>query len=138
MQSQSPREELAGFLAQRGFCWQQLGRYKEAAEAFIWAGVLASAHRLHQEDALTVFDLWRKRNDAQLLPNCPRIQVVLPPKRRLPEVPEGIEANLICCEVLESKLRDPEFVEKVVRPLRASPRRRPPEVQDLYVFHVTR
>ncbi len=138
LQSQTPREELAGFLAQRGFRWHELGRYKEAAEAFIWAGILAPKHKLHEEDVLTVFDLWRKRNDALLPPNFPRMQVVLPPKRRFPEIPEGVETNLICYEVLEKSLRDPAFIENIVKPLRANPRQKPPHLPERLFIQVAR
>src|SRR5262249_29069691 len=44
LRSQTPREELAGFLANRGHCWLDNQRFREAAEAYTLASSLAPQH----------------------------------------------------------------------------------------------
>jgi hypothetical protein len=43
--SQTPREELAAFLAARGHCWLDNRCFPEAVEAYSWASSLTSRHR---------------------------------------------------------------------------------------------
>jgi hypothetical protein len=136
LKSKTPREELAGFLVQRGQCWMEAGDYKEAVEAFIWAGILEPTHKLHEECVLYGFAKWRERLTPLIPPNFPRLQVRLPPTRHFPEIPEGVEANLVDYHVLESHLRHPEFVRRVVRPCWDSPHRRPPHVPDTIIVEM--
>jgi hypothetical protein len=47
LRTQTPREDLAGFLAMRGHCWLANDRPREAAEAYGWAARLTPRNRLH-------------------------------------------------------------------------------------------
>jgi hypothetical protein len=136
LQSQTPREELAGFLAQRGYRWLDHARYKEAAESFIWASARAPDHKPHAQSAVETLDRWKKRIKGLLPPNFPVIRVNMPLARRYPDVPAWVEKEHIGNEGREKLLQDPEFVRKVVKPLWASPQRRPPQIPQQIVINV--
>lgn len=59
--SQSPREELAGFLVNRGHCFLDNGRYGEAIEAFEWADALTERHRGYGSCVQYALGQWRDR-----------------------------------------------------------------------------
>jgi hypothetical protein len=139
LQSQTPREELAGFLSQRGHCWRELGKYKDAAEAFIWAQELAPEHKLHGAGVISTLLKWKEGLDGRVPPNCPHVQMRLPPRRRYPaSLPASIEENVIRLEVLENLLNDTGFEINVAQPLRANPRSRPSHVPQKYFINVAR
>jgi hypothetical protein len=49
LKSLTPKEELAGFLANRAFCWLANGEYAEAADCFALASRLGPSNHLHAE-----------------------------------------------------------------------------------------
>jgi len=134
--SQTPRQELAGFLAQRGFLWLDLGKYREASESFLWASVLAPDNKLHGTCACSTLEQWGNALKASFPPNCPAIRVNMPSKRRYPAVPASVEAEMIGNEARENVLHDPEFERIVVKPLLASPYGRPAHIPQYLVIDV--
>jgi hypothetical protein len=105
--SLKPKQELADFLAQRGYCWHDLRRYREAAESFIWASMLDPQHKLHGGCAVEVLQEWGEKIKADLPPRIPNITVRLPPQRRFPTVPPSVEYEFVRWEILEAFLQDP-------------------------------
>jgi hypothetical protein len=136
LKSGTPREELSGFLAQRGFQWLDLSRYREAVESFIWASVLAPVHKLHEFCVVKAMERWRAKVRGMIPPNFPSLEVNMPPQRRYPAIPAAVEHDAIGWEAVEVLLSKPEFERDVVRPLRDNPDRRPPYVPNRIVINV--
>ena len=120
LKSQTPRQELAGFLANRGHRWLDLGRNREAAESFVWASTLAPAHKLHEFDAVTALTRWRDHLRQMTPPNFPSLQVNMPSVRRYPAIPVAVEADMIRFEVWEKVLQNLEGQHRVMGPMRSS------------------
>jgi hypothetical protein len=120
LKSQTPRQELAGFLANRGHRWLDLGRNREAAESFVWASTLAPAHKLHEFDAVTALTRWRDRLRQLTPPDLPPLQVNMPSVRRYPAIPAAVEADMIRFEVWERVLQNLEGQHRVMGPMRSS------------------
>jgi hypothetical protein len=75
LRSQTPRQELAGFLAQRGHhCWE-LGWHREAANAFAWALALHPEHELIHNNVARVCNEWGDALRRLQPPNFPGMDV---------------------------------------------------------------
>jgi hypothetical protein len=62
--SQTPREELAGFLVCRGHCWLDNRRFREAAEAYAAASALSSRHRGYGACVAAALNRWHDHRAA--------------------------------------------------------------------------
>jgi hypothetical protein len=139
LRSQTPRMELAGFLAQRGCCLYDLGRYKEAAESFIWASALVPENKLHQRSVLDVLDKWADKLDALQSPDFPRFKVFFPPQRRYPPpLPVEVERQLMFYEKVEECLTDPKYDREWWEPLRRCKGARPANVPTMVEMRAAR
>jgi hypothetical protein len=58
--SQTPREDLAGFLVNRGHCLLENQQYPQAAESYAWACGLTSRHRGYENCKDAALVRWRK------------------------------------------------------------------------------
>lgn len=108
LQSQTPRQEFAGFLAQRGHCRLALGQHREAAKCFAWASALHPENKFHAGSLIAVSDGWRRK----LLPVMPRVSprlTIAYPPRQFPHMPLAIERRLIAYDVLHGLLHDAEL-----------------------------
>ena len=109
--SQTPKMELAGFLAQRGHRWLETaeGRYKEAGESFLWASALVPENKLHAFRAKQTMETWKKKLRGLMPQNCPEMTVKFPPWRRWPDtIPVGVEHYFMVFEATEACLREPK------------------------------
>lgn len=110
--SQTPRMELAGFLLQRGERWLEIGRYKEAAESFLWADSLAPHNKMYSFAAKQAMEIWKKKMREAMPPNAPEMTVQFPPCRRWPEaIPLGVEHFFMVFEAMEACLKEPRHQE---------------------------
>ena len=124
--SLSPRQELANFLGQRGYCWLDLGNYKEAALSFIRASALNLENKLAASVAVNTLDKWHQVLKSQLPPNFPSLDIQLPP-RRFPNIPQWVESQFIGLETLQEVLTKPQH-QAWWKLLRQSPDSRPPDI----------
>jgi hypothetical protein len=122
LKSQSPRQELAGFLAQRGHhCWE-LGWHREAANAFGWALALHHEHELLHNNVVRVCNEWGEALQALQPPGFPQMDVAWPPRRFPPPFPEGYERAILGLEGWEKLLKDPAYESAWWEPLRQGQR----------------
>lgn len=109
LQSLSPREELAGFLVQRGECWMQESVYGNAAMSFAWAHEIDPRRRQH---ALLTVQAMRKWNEQlrTLSParHFPVLDIRMPP-RQFVHWPDEFERELVRLGVLERLLRESDY-----------------------------
>jgi hypothetical protein len=128
LRSLSPREELAGFLVQRGECWMQEGVYGDAATSFAWAHELDPRRRQH---ALLTVQALRKWDEQlrTLLPqrHFPVLDIGLPPRQFI-NWPREVERELVRLRVLEELLRDPDYERHWWGPLWRNPCARPSDM----------
>jgi hypothetical protein len=129
LRSQSPREELAGFLAQRAFRWKELGRYRQAANGFAWALALQPGNGLYHDNAVHVCkERWGPSLLALEPPGFPHLEFVYPLRRFPPPFPEQLERAILGLEGWENLLKDPEHERQLWGPMRRGvrPLARPP------------
>lgn len=118
LRSFSPREELAFFLCERGFCWRQEGNHRRAAEALAWAAALRPAYPAARATAVAALAEWEKELRRAAPPGFPPL-CVTSDDRRFPEsVPAGLERDVLTLEAVETLLRDPEFERDLWGPMR--------------------
>jgi hypothetical protein len=116
LKTMGPREELANFLAQRGFrCWDQGLNHKEV-EAFIYAAVLEPENKLHAACAMNAMERWGKKLRAGLPPFYPKLKIHFPAQRRFPTIPESVERQMIIWELTEQSLQDARIKEMWWKP----------------------
>jgi hypothetical protein len=107
--SHTPKMELAGFLAQRGYHLEKGTRLKEAAESFLWANALVPQNRLYAYNAKQLMLKWRRTLEEMAPPNAPRFRVGFPPGRRWPDtIPLDVERHFLLFEANERCLMRPE------------------------------
>jgi hypothetical protein len=127
LQSQTPREELAGFLATRGHCWLDNQRFRDAAAAYAWASSLAPRHSGYATCLAATLNDWRTHLERAMPPHFPRVTVHLP-QRRFPELAVTREAEIVHLEVIEDLLGNPLHQRDWWAPLWRQPHVRPPHV----------
>lgn len=118
--SMTPRTEVAGFLAQRGCRYLQCGNYKESADSFVWASVMAPEDKQYQRDVKVALNKWADRLDALRPKGFPVFGVQFPPRRYPDFVPVLIERQTIFYEKLDECLSDPKRDREWWEPLRKS------------------
>lgn len=125
LRSLSPREELAGFLVQRGECWMQERGYGEATTSFAWAHELDPQRRQHALLTVQALRKWDEQLRALLPPrHFPILDIGLPP-RQFANWPREVERELVRLRVLEGVLRDSDCERRWWEPLRRNPNVRP-------------
>jgi hypothetical protein len=124
LQSQTPREELGGFLAQRAFRWLDIGNLRESCYSFIHASILAPEHRVHGSCVVSVLRKWHKQLKASLPRSFPDL-IVRFTSRRWPTIPPFVEYGFRTWDFVETCLRDPKLNSKWWESLRRNPFNRP-------------
>jgi hypothetical protein len=124
LKSQTPREELAGFLIQRGYCFVDNGRYREGVEACAWSHTLAPHDRLHLGSLRRLLVRWEHDLRQKCPPNFPRLTITFPP-RRFPQLPLEVERRMVHLGVMDALLNDRQRERDWWGPLRHSPGCRP-------------
>lgn len=120
LESLSPREEIAGFLAERGECWMRARNYKEAVHAFAWANEFDS--RRQQRAFLTdqAMRKWDEDLRRRLPAKFPKLDIGLPAPQ-FHRLPRECERQLIRMRVMENLLNDDVFRRQWWEPLRRNP-----------------
>ena len=129
LKSQSPREELAGFMAQRAFRWKELRNYRQAANSFAWALALQPANVLYHDNVVHVCkEQWGPSLLAMEPQGFPPLDYVYPARRWPPPFPEQMERAILGLEGWENLLKDPKHDHNWWAPMRRGqrPLSRPP------------
>jgi hypothetical protein len=126
LHSLPPREELAGFLSERAFCWHRLGMLREAVECFAWAAELQpERQRAAAYWCMQSHHEWKAAVRKRLPPHVPMLNLRYPAARRFRAMPENIERLILSLRVLEDFLDDQELGQKLWAPSRQNPGQRP-------------
>jgi hypothetical protein len=124
LKSQSPREELAGFLIQRGECWRHAGDYNEAVTAYAWANELVPQWGHVAVLIDQAMRLWDGTLRSKLVRGFPKLDLGIPtPQFR--HLPRAAEQEMIRMRVMEGMLNDQEYERQWWAPLRRDPNTRP-------------
>lgn len=106
--SLTPREELAGFLINRGHCWLDNGHCREATEAYAWACAITSRHRGYEGCVALGLQQWREQLGEPVPLPLPR-RTSHSHERRFPGLSLELEREIIHLEVIDD-LQDPVTV----------------------------
>jgi hypothetical protein len=120
LKSQTPREELAGFVGMRGNCWLDHDQYGKAARAYAWASTLAPGNCLAVRMVETTLGRWGERLRPLVPPGMPSTVIQFPP-RQFPTIPAALERHLVHLEILEALLAHPAYDREWWEPLRRQP-----------------
>jgi hypothetical protein len=104
--SQTPREDLALFLAFRGHCWLDNKRYREAVESYAWACSLSARHRGYEGCLMAALNHWHAQL-AQVLPPDSLWPAIHLSRRRFPALPLDLEQAIARLEILEDRRENP-------------------------------
>jgi hypothetical protein len=122
LRSKTARQELAGFLAERGFGWLDVGRQRKAVEALGWAFALHPENRMYWNTFSKKLDDWRAELQRLEPPGFPALYLTCPLRRYPETMPFAAERDIIGIEVAENLLKDPELERKWWGPLRRGER----------------
>jgi hypothetical protein len=116
----SPREELATFVASRGFCLCDRRRYREGLEALVLASALTPDRAHHAACVLGALQDWEKHLRGLYPPRFLRsIEILVrPDRRRFPTIPWEVERHMRMMEAIETCLFEPRYEEWWWGPLR--------------------
>jgi hypothetical protein len=105
----SATEELADFLAARGFRWQAGGYRRQAVEAFAWASALEPADEPLSNTLKRDLSAWCSELDRRQPPRFSELYISCP-RRQFPDtLPLDLERAILGATAKEALLRDPEF-----------------------------
>ncbi len=120
LKSLAPREELASFMASRGFCLCDQRLYRHGLDALAWASVLDPDNARYASCVLAGLGEWKKYLQSLYPPGFPRrIEIlVCRDPRRFPAIPWEVEREIRNLEAVEGCLFDTRYEEWWWRPLR--------------------
>jgi hypothetical protein len=119
LRSMTPREELAGFLAQRGFCWKDTGDFWREAVAFAWSLALAPHNRGTEERLRASLNDWTVHMKRLSPRNFPVLYCHWPEERLLPAgVPLDVDQGIQGLSAWQTILLNPEHDRRWWGPLR--------------------
>lgn len=120
LKSMSPREELADFLTQRGFRWLELGKLRQAVEAFAFASGLAPHNRGYHNTLGRTLLAWRTEVEARKPGRFPALHFrPFPPPRLFPTgLAHELEQGILTLTATECLLNAPDLERQWWQPLR--------------------
>jgi hypothetical protein len=120
LKSLTPREELADFITQRGFRWLELGKMRQAVEAFGFAYGLAPHNRGYHNTLARTLQTWHNEIEARKPPRFPALRFrPSPPPRLYPfGLAEGIERDILGMMAQECLLNAADLNQQWWEPLR--------------------
>ena len=119
LKSLTPRHELADFLLNRAFCWQQLGNHRQAAFALIPRCFLKPLPG-SINDLAVFLNRWHDFLRQVRPPVMPELTIYLP-DQQFPAVPEGLERLFFHINALDLVLQNPEYSNRWWRRMRSQP-----------------
>jgi hypothetical protein len=127
LKAATPKEELAGFLVERGCCWRDHRRFRRGAESFAWAHVLAPYNGFHLYTLKANLNSWTREMKRRQPRWFPEIYIGAPERRYPSVLPLEIERDILGLEATENLLHNPEHEHDWWGPMRKGriPARRP-------------
>ncbi|REJ68871.1 MAG: hypothetical protein DWQ31_06685 [Planctomycetota bacterium] len=110
LRSMTPRQELAQFLYHRAHCLTRTVQVVDGVKYLLWNHDLAPDDPCFVADIDHLFELWEKQLELQT-PHCfPRVDVIWPTNRRLPEsVPLETERKFLRLSIWHTLLQEPRW-----------------------------
>jgi hypothetical protein len=103
--SQTPREEVAGFIKQRAHGWLDVNNRRLAVDAFALAAAMCPDNEFYLNTAKTEYNRWL--DEVVRPPNFPEVRLNVH-RRRFPDgLPFDLERDILCLEAIETTLKDP-------------------------------
>ena len=103
--SQTPREEVAGFLMQRGHGWRDAGHRRFTIEAFALAAGMCPDNEFYLGTVKTAYNKWL--DEVVRPPRFPEVRLNVH-RRRFPDgLPLDLECEILGLEAIETALKDP-------------------------------
>ncbi|MBX9677662.1 MAG: hypothetical protein K2X38_02780 [Gemmataceae bacterium] len=116
--SKSPREELACFLMERGWCFHELGGWRRKTEAFAWALGLAPENDFYRNTLFVSINGWKQEIVKRKPRGFPELQIESPFRRFPRGVPLEAERDIFATEATENLLNNPELERDFWAPMR--------------------
>jgi hypothetical protein len=107
LESHSPREELANFVARRACRWQDVGNYRDAVECFILAADLDVWHVTFPQTVDAVTEEWNQKLRRRFPPGVTRLEIGLDSRRRWPNMPAELERKIRVLDAADRILSRP-------------------------------
>jgi hypothetical protein len=118
LKSQTPKQELAGFLAQRAILWRQSGNLRQCVDSFACAAALVPENQIYVSTLQMRLNEWTDQLEPLKPPGFPAIDIVLGPRRYPETLPFAFEHHIRGLATTENVLKDPRFIAKWWEPLR--------------------
>jgi hypothetical protein len=132
LKSMTPREELAGFLAERGHCWLDLKRYHDACNCFAFAWALHPANVLLQNRLISTMNAWGAEVMLRQPPGFPVLRHQDVPRFFPDSLPADYEHDLLDLQARDDILRNEECERRWWGPMRQGrPVARPPRMIEI-------
>jgi hypothetical protein len=107
LRSKTPRQELAGFLAERACCWRDSGSLRGCVDSLAWAAGLAPENRVLLNTARARYNEWLREVKRREPAGFPELWLKVK-ERRYPEgLPLEVERDVVCLRTTEDLLNDP-------------------------------
>ena len=118
LKSMTPRQEMAGFLVNRGKQWARYRQHRLAVEALAHATVLVPELPIYLNTLLQAMHAWKDDLDkARPCAGFPQLWLRAD-QRRYPALPVDVEEGILALEATESLLRTPELETRWWGPMR--------------------
>jgi hypothetical protein len=120
LRSWTPREELAGLLVNRGHCWLDNGRHRQAVQAYADAQELMPESWGPSQGLVLAMNRWDKHLAKMLVPGFPSVTIINTP-RQFASLPDNLNAGIIHLAVKENLLTDPGLRGMWLEPFQRDP-----------------
>jgi hypothetical protein len=118
LKSERPKEELSGFLTQRGCRWTDHRRWRQTVESFAWAWALAPNNGLTQRVLIHLMNKWGGELWELEPPGFPPIDMAWPRRRYPQEFPSDLERDILFLEARDNILKDQALEQRWWGPMR--------------------
>jgi hypothetical protein len=117
LKSQTPRQELGHFLAERALHWGQVRNWRDAVEARIWSSAMDPGNQFHENMVKVDLNAWHDDLEAKKPSYFPSLYIQTD-GRRFPSLSLEMEQNAMGKAALDSVLNDEVLVRKYWEPMR--------------------
>ena len=118
LKSMTPRQEMAGFLVNRGKQWARYRQHRLAVEALAHATVLVPELPIYLNTLLQAMHAWKDDLDkARPCAGFPQLWLRAD-QRRYPALPVDVEEGILAMEATETLLKSPELEARWWKPMR--------------------
>jgi hypothetical protein len=118
LKSKTPRQELAGFLMQRGSHWWGRGNQREAVRSYALASALDPDHFIIRNKLAGMINDWAEVLKRQEPPCFPETYLDYPTRRYPETLPLEFEKSIIWAEGMECMLNCPRMNKSFWEPMR--------------------